>query len=173
MEDCRLPTGAGIINCRAGIDVGPTVQEQSESCEVAVFRGHMQESSSLKCEAAPAAHAGIELRETPIHECGISVNQLRQVVQPPAEQFQHSRHVVLGRATGLEKDVDAGAQSFYGTRVTRNEVVESRAGIWMAAYLVPMVATVRICAVIEKPFKSGRIHRLAWRKDDREMSVPP
>ena len=27
----------------------------------------------------------------------------------------------------------------------------------MAAYLVLMVATVRICAVIEKPFQSGRI----------------
>ena len=35
-----------------------------------------------------------------------------------------------------------------------------------------MVATVRICAVIEKPFKSGRIHRLARGKDDGEMSVP-
>ena len=64
------------------------------------------------------------------------------------------------------------AQPFHGTRVTRNEVVESRAWIWMATYLVPMVATVRICAVIEKPFESSRIHRLAWRKDDGEMSVP-
>ena len=27
-------------------------------------------------------------------------------------------------------------------------------------------------AVIEEPFQSGRIHRLARRKDDREMSVP-
>jgi hypothetical protein len=27
----------------------------------------------------------------------------------------------------------------------------------MAAYRVPMVATVRICTVIEKPFKSGRV----------------
>ena len=42
----------------------------------------------------------------------------------------------------------------------------------MAADLVPMVATVRICAVIEKPFQSGRIHRLARGKDDGEMSVP-
>src|SRR5258708_4755939 len=42
----------------------------------------------------------------------------------------------------------------------------------MAAYLVPMVATVRICAVIEKPFQSGGVDRLAWGKDDGEMSVP-
>src|SRR4030095_114349 len=109
---------------------------------------------------------------TPVPERGISVNQLRQLVQPPAEQFQHGRRVVLGRGTGIEKDGDAGAQSFYGTRVTRNKVVESRAGIWMAAYLVPMVATVRICAVIEKPFQSGRIHGFARGKDDGTMSGP-
>ena len=42
----------------------------------------------------------------------------------------------------------------------------------MAANLVPMVATVRICAVIEKPFESGRVQRLARGKDDGEMSVP-
>src|SRR5258707_12691242 len=107
MEDCRLPADAGIINCRARVDVGSTIQEQSESCDAAVFRGHMQKSSSLKREAAAAAHAAIKLWETPIHECGISVNQLRQFVQPTAEQFQHSRRVVPGRATGLEKDIDA------------------------------------------------------------------
>ena len=43
----------------------------------------------------------------------------------------------------------------------------------MAVHLVPMVATVRICAVIEKPFQSGRIQRLARGKDDGEMFVPP
>src|SRR5258705_11777001 len=42
----------------------------------------------------------------------------------------------------------------------------------MAANLVTMVATVRICAMIEKPFKSVRIQRLARGKDDGEMSVP-
>src|SRR5260370_14198684 len=157
MEDCCLPADAVLIDCCAGIDVGPTVEEQSDRCEVAVFRGRMQERSPPKREFASAGHAAIEFGETPIHECGISVNQLRQVVQPPAEQFQHSRRVVLGRATGLEKEINAGAQSFYGTRVTRNEVVESPAGIWMAAYLVPMVTPVRICAVIEKPLKSSRI----------------
>jgi len=59
--------------------------------------------------------------------------------------------------TGLEKEIDAGAQSFYGARVTRNEVVESRAWKWMAGHALPRVATVRICVVIEKPLKSGRI----------------
>ena len=100
----------------------------------------------------------IEFGETLIHECGIGVNQLRQVVQSPAEQLQHSWRVVLGRATGLEKNVDAGAQSLGRTRVRRDEVVESRAWIWMAGRALPWVATVRICAVIQKPLKSGRIH---------------
>ena len=35
-----------------------------------------------------------------------------------------------------------------------------------------MIATVRIGAVIEKPFERGRIQRLARGKDDREVSVP-
>ena len=77
--------------------------------------------------------AAIEFGETLVHECGIGVNQLCQTIEPAAEQCQHSRRVVPGLATGLEKDVDAGAQSFQGTRVRRNEVVESRAWIWMAA----------------------------------------
>ena len=42
----------------------------------------------------------------------------------------------------------------------------------MAADLVPMVATVRIRAVIEKPFQGGRIQRLARGEDDGEMPVP-
>ena len=117
MEDCSVPADAGLIDCCAGIDVGPTVEEQSDRCEVAVFRGHMQERSSLKREAAPAGHAAIEFRETLIHECGIGVNQLCQIIEPAAEQCQHSRRVVPGLATGLEKDIDAGAQSFHGTRV--------------------------------------------------------
>ncbi len=117
----------------------------------------MQKRSSLKREAAAAGLAAVEFREAFIYESGIGVNKLCQIIVPAAEQFQHSWRAVPGGATGLQKDVDAGAQSFYGTRVTRNEVIESRAGIWMAAYLEPMVATVRICAVIEKPFKSDRI----------------
>src|SRR5437660_545458 len=117
----------------------------------------MQERSSLKREEAPAGHAAIEFGETLIHECGIRVNQLSQTIEPTAEHLQHPWNVILGRATGLEKDVYAGAQSLWGTRVRGDDVIESRAWICMAAHLVPMVATVRICAVIEKPFKSGRI----------------
>jgi hypothetical protein len=85
-----------------------------------------------------------------IHESGLGVNQLRQAIQPAAEQRQHSGRVVLGRAAGLEKDIDAGAQPFYGTRVPRNDVVESRAGI----------AAVRICAV-----RHEKLHHRA--------SIPP
>src|SRR5712691_7895635 len=107
-----------------------------------------------------------------IHESGVGVNQLCQIIEPAAEECQHCRRVEPGLATVLEKDVDAGAQPFQGTSVTCDEVVETRARIWMAAYLVPMVTTVRICAVIEKPFQSSRIHRLARSKDDGEMSVP-
>ncbi len=157
MEDCGLPADAGLIDCRAGIDVRATVKKQRDRCEVAVFRSHMQERSSLKQEVAPAGLAAIEFGETLMHECGISVTQLSQTIEPAAEQLQHGWRVVLGRATGLAKDVDAGAQSLGGTRVRGDEVVESRAWIGMAAYLVPMVATVRISAVIEKPFKSGRL----------------
>ena len=78
MEDCSVPADAGLIDCCAGIDVRPTVEEQSDRSEVAVFRGHMQECSSLKREFAPAGHATIEFGETLIHECRISVNQLSQ-----------------------------------------------------------------------------------------------
>ena len=91
----------------------------------------------MKQEGTPAGLAAIEFWETLIHESGLGVNQLCQIIEPAAEQCQHSRRVVPGLATGLEKDVDAGAQPFQGTRVTRNEVVESRARIWMAADLVP------------------------------------
>ena len=83
------------------------------------------------------------------------------MIEPAAEQSQNSRRVVPCLATGLEEDFDAGAQPFQGTCVTGNEVVEGGARIWMAAHLVLMVATVRICAVIEKPFESSWIHRLA------------
>lgn len=58
----------------------------------------MQERSSLKREAAPTAHAAIEFRETPVNESGISVNLLSQIIQPAAEQCQHSRIVVPGLA---------------------------------------------------------------------------
>jgi hypothetical protein len=117
MEDCRLPADARLIDCCAGIHVGPTVEEQSDRCKVAVFRSHMQKRSSLKQEETSAGLAAIEFRETFIHESGIAVNQLCQIIEPAAEQCQHSRRVVPGLATGFEKDVDAGAQSFCGTRV--------------------------------------------------------
>lgn len=42
----------------------------------------------------------------------------------------------------------------------------------MAGRALPWVATVRIGAVIEKPFKSGRRQCLARGKDDREMPLP-
>jgi len=121
-----MPADPGVIDYCTGIDVGPTVEQQSGRCQVAVLHGDMQQRSSLERETAPAGHAAIELRETLIHECGIGVNQLRQTIEP------------------------AG-------RVRRNEVVESRAWIGVAAQLEAMVATVRICAVIEKPFESGRM----------------
>src|SRR5882672_3693237 len=110
MENCSVSTDAGPIDRGAGINVGPTIKEQSGRFERAIFRGHMQERSSLKREAAAAAHAAIEFRETPVYECGISVNLLSQTIPPAAEQCQHSGRIVLGRATGLEKDIDAGAQ---------------------------------------------------------------
>ena len=60
MEDCCLPADAGLIDGCAGIDVGATVEQQSGRCEVAVFRGHMQQRSSLKQEATSAGLAAIE-----------------------------------------------------------------------------------------------------------------
>src|ERR1700730_14152695 len=131
MEYCRLPADAGLIDCCAGIDVGPTVEEQSGRCNVAVFRSHMQERSSLQQKRTSAGLAAVEFRETLIHESGICINQHRQIIETAAEQCKHSRRVEPGLATGLKKDVDAGAQPFQGTRVTRNEVIESGARIWM------------------------------------------
>ena len=107
MEDGSLPTGAGIIDDCAGIDVGPTVEEQGGRPEVAEFRGHMQERSPLNREAAPAAHAAIEFRKTPVDECGIGVDLLSQAIQPAAEQCQHTGCVVPRLATRLEKEIDA------------------------------------------------------------------
>src|ERR1700681_1163415 len=130
MEDCRVPADAGLIDGCAGIDVRPTVEEQCDRCAVGVFRGHVQERSSLKREFAPAGHAAIELGETLTHKCGIRVNQLTQTIEPPAEQWQHPWNVVLGDAAGLEKDVEARAQLLWGTRVRRDDVVESCAWIW-------------------------------------------
>src|SRR5687767_3811796 len=129
MENCSLPADAGLIQCGAGIYVRSAVEEQSNRCNVAVFRSHMQKRSPLKQEETSTGLAAIEFREAFIHKPGISVNHLRQAIEPTAEQLHHSRRVVLGRATSLEKDVDAGAQSLCGARVTRNEVVEGRARI--------------------------------------------
>ena len=86
MEDRRLPADAGFIDGCAGIDVRPAVEEQGGRRGVAVFRGDMQERSSAKQEAAPAGLAAIELGETPVHECGIGVDQLGQTIEPAAEQ---------------------------------------------------------------------------------------
>ena len=97
---------------------------------------------------------------------------LGQPIETAAEQWQHSWHVVPGLATGIEKGVNADAQLFGGTPVRRDDVVESSAWIRMTAELVPMVATVRICAVVEQPFERVRIQGLAWGKDDGELSVP-
>src|SRR5262245_11959806 len=153
MEDGRLPADARFVDGGAGIDVGPAVEEQCGSSGMTVFRGHVQKRPSLNREAASTSHAAIEFRETPGDECGISVNLLGQSVEPAAQQLQHPWNVEPGHATGLEKDVDAGAQALGVTRVRRDDVVESRAWIRMAADLVPMFATVRIGAVIEEPFE--------------------
>src|SRR5882724_1091977 len=126
MEDCSLPTDASIIDCGAGIDVGPTVEEQRDRCNVAVFRSHMQKRSSLKQEGTSACLAAIEFCEAFVYESGLGINQFCQIIEPAAEQCHHSRRVVPGPTTGLEKDVDAAAHLFLRTRVTRNEVVESR-----------------------------------------------
>ena len=151
-----MAADAGLIDCCAGIDVRPTVEEQGGPFGVAVFRCHMQERCSLKRELAPTGHATIEFRETLMHECGIGINVPSQTLEPASEQLQHGWGVVFGCAACLEKDVYAGAQSFCRTRVRRDDVVESRAWIWMAGHTPPWVATVRICAVIEEPSKSVR-----------------
>ena len=46
-----------------------------------------------------------------MHELWIGFELLSQTIEPAAEQIQHAWRVVLGRAAGREKDVDAGAQS--------------------------------------------------------------
>src|SRR5437016_5951207 len=114
MEDRRLPADAALIEGCAGVDVGPAVEQQRDCRSIAVFRGHMQERSSSKQEETSAGLAAIEFRETSIHESGLGVNQLRQLVEPATEQSQHGRRVVPGLAAGLEKNVDAGAQPFQG-----------------------------------------------------------
>ena len=172
VEDCCLSPDSGLINGGAGIDVCATVKKQRDRGRVAVLRGHMQERSSLKQEAAPAGLTAIELRETLSDERGIGIDEFGQPLQTAAEQWQHSWHIVPGLPTGAEKDVNAGAQSFGGTPVAGHDVVESGASIRMTAELIPMVATIRIGAVVEKPSERVRIHGLAWGKDDGEMSVP-
>ena len=89
----------------------------------------MQQRCSLKHERASAGLAAIEFGKSPIHEFRIRVQLSRQLIEPAAKQCQHGRHVVPGHATGIEKDVDAGAQLFGGARVSSDEVIESRA--WM------------------------------------------
>ena len=68
---------------RAGVDVRPAVEEQGGRRGVAVFRGHVQERSAAKHEAAPAALAAVEFGETPVHECGVGVDQLGQTSTRP------------------------------------------------------------------------------------------
>src|ERR1051325_5957254 len=127
MENCRVAPYAGIIERGACIDLGSAVEEQSRRCDIAEFRGHMQKTSPLEREASAAAHTEIEFRKTPVYESGISVNLLSEAVQPVAEQREERGDTVLGFGSSLEKEIDTGAQSFYGTRVTRNKVVESPA----------------------------------------------
>jgi hypothetical protein len=85
MEDCSLPADAGLIDCRAGIDVRGTVEEQRDRREVAVLRSHVQERSSRKRKVAPAGLAAIEFGETPIRECGIGVNQFALTIETATE----------------------------------------------------------------------------------------
>src|SRR5260221_158919 len=103
MEDGRLPADAGLIDGCTGIDVGATVKKQRDRCGVAVFCSHVQELSPVKKEIAPAGLAAIEFGETLVHECGIGVNQLSQVIEPAAEQLQNRGLVVPGLATGVEE----------------------------------------------------------------------
>src|SRR5262245_51456478 len=147
MEDCRLPADAGLIDCCASIDVGATIEKQSGRRYVAVFRGHMQERSSLKQEETSAGLAAIEFWETLIHEPRIGANQLCQIIELAAQQCQHRRSVISGLATGLEKDIDAGAQPFQGPRIGSDEVVESRARIGSTGGTLPWIPKVRIGAV--------------------------
>jgi hypothetical protein len=60
VEDCRLPSDAGRIDCCAGIDIGPMVEEQRCCCNIAEFCSHIQESPSLKQEGTSTGLAAIE-----------------------------------------------------------------------------------------------------------------
>src|SRR5580704_15885678 len=111
MEDGSVATDTGFPDGCAGIDVGPTVEEQSDGGEVSEFRGHMQERSSREREAAAAGHAEIEFREAPVYELRIGLNLGGQSIQTAAEQLQHGGRAVTGHATGFEEDVYAGAQA--------------------------------------------------------------
>ena len=83
MENCRLPADAGVIDCRAGIDVRATVEEQSGRCKVAVFRSHMQQRSSLKQEVAPAGLAAVELGKRLFTSAGsASISSARRSSRP-------------------------------------------------------------------------------------------
>ena len=157
MEDGGVPTHTRLIDCGAGIDVRPPVEEQSGRGEAAVFRGDMEERSSLNGQAAAAALAAIELGEMPAHQRGIRVDLPGQAFEPAAEQIEDPGRIVPGRATGLEKDVDARAQPLGRPAVRRDDVVERRAGIGIAGGALPRVAKVRIRAMVEEPLESGRV----------------
>src|SRR5262245_39578285 len=105
MENCRLSADARLIGGCAGIDVSSAVEQESGRGKIAVFRSHMQERTSSKKEGTSAGLAGIELGEAFIHECGIGVNQLRQMIESAQEHCHHSRRVVPGLAPGREKDL--------------------------------------------------------------------
>src|SRR5688572_32205983 len=115
MKDGRLPADAGLVDCCAGIHVGPAVEQQSCGTEVAVLRGHMQERASLNGKASTTGLAAIEFGEMSVHECGLTVNLLGQIIKAATEEVEDPRRVVFGLAAGLQKDVNAGAQPLWVT----------------------------------------------------------
>lgn len=157
MKDGGLSADAGFVDGCPGIDVSATVEQKSGCGQVAKFRGDMQERGSLKRETATAAHAAVEFGVTAGDKSGVGLDLFRKTVQLIAEKGHYRRSVVFGFRAGIQEKVDAGAHSFYGTRVAGNEVIESIA---------------RICAVIQKPLESGWVHGFGGSEDDGEMSVP-
>ena len=156
VEDGGLASGFGW-----GVHVRAAIEEEARDVGFAEFGGDVEKGGSGEEKAAGSGTAEVESGEAAMDELGIGIKKSGEPIEAAAEDGEDSGNIVARARAVLEEQVNASFQAGGGARIGPDEVVQSVAD-----------GGVGVRAVIEQPFKGGRIHALAWGKDDGEARVP-
>ena|ERR1019366_4445858 len=84
----RLSANACWVDLRSRIGVRSAVKQELGSGDIPVFRSHVEQSPSSKCQSTVAGSAEIKLRKSPLYKHGVGIEIFGKAMDPVAQKVQ-------------------------------------------------------------------------------------